>query len=149
MHHVQIKTPSVPGLTPWQVERLRYRLRQSACSETWVDDQIVNFTEIDRDGDAVQCVLFDPRVFPPGGKRATKMRWCRCCGRYTPWPAISMIERRETRSGPVVSATLQCDDCRIADDSIIHRELYEAGLHLQPAGSKSVVSHSTRKNPSV
>ncbi len=149
MNCVQTGQPVARGLTPWQVERLRYRLRRSACSETWVDDQIVTLTKVDRDGDVVQLVLFDPRVFPPGGKRETKMRWCRCCGRYTPRPAIQLIERRERRGGAVVSATLQCDDCRIADDAELHRELYEAGLHLQPAGSKSVVSHSTRKNPSA
>ena len=26
------------GLSPWQVQRLRFCLRRSACSETWVDD---------------------------------------------------------------------------------------------------------------
>lgn len=134
-----------PGLTPWQVQRLRVGLRRLACSETWVDDQIVIRTQIDSDGDVINCVLFDARVFPPGGKRETKMRWCRCCGRFTPAPAVQLIERRERRCGPVVSATLQCDDCRIADDAEIHQELYEAGLHLQPAGSKSVVSDISRK----
>jgi hypothetical protein len=39
----------------------------------------------------------------------------------------------------VLSATLRCDDCRIADDEEAHRELYEAGLHLRPAGSQSFV----------
>jgi hypothetical protein len=137
------------GLTPWQVQRMRTVLRRSACSETWVDDQLVIITRIDAEGDVVACVLFDSRVFPPGGKRETAMRWCRSCGRFTPAPAVQLIERRERRSGPVVSATLQCDDCRIADDEETYRELYDAGLHLQPAGSKSVVSNASRRKLSA
>ena len=140
MTSVQTDRPVSRGLTPYQVQRLRFSLRRSACSETWVDDQIVTCTDIDADGEEIRCTFFDPHVFPPGGKAETKMRWCRCCGRYTPGPAVQLIEHRQTRFGPVISATLQCDDCRIADDAQIHQELYEAGLHLRPTGSQSVVT---------
>jgi hypothetical protein len=127
------------GLTPWQVICLRFRLRQAACSETWVDDQIVSLTTVDADGDTITTTRFDSRVFPPGGRQGTKMRWCRVCGRYTPAPAVHLIEHRHERFGPVISATLQCDDCRISQDEEIHRELHEAGLHLRPAGSQSFI----------
>jgi len=145
MSHVKSGQPKTHGLSPWQVQRLRMSLRRWACSETWVDDQFVTILSTDAEGDVLPCVLFDPRVFPPGGKRETKMRWCRCCGRYTPAQAVHLIERRTSRLGPVISATLQCDDCRIGDDAEIHRELYDAGLHLRPAGSQSVVSRAERK----
>jgi hypothetical protein len=131
--------PAHRGLSPHQLMQLRARLRRSACSETWVQDQIITVTEVDRDGDWITKACFDSRVFPPGGRQGTKMRWCRCCGRYTPPQAVQLIERRRERSGPVVSATLRCDDCRIADDDAAHRELYEAGLHLRPSGSQSFV----------
>jgi len=130
----------VRGLTPWQVTHLRNRLRQSACSDTWVDDQIKTISDIDADGDTITCTWFDSRIFPPGGRQQTKMKWCRQCGRYTPRPAIHLIEHRRERFGPVISATLQCDDCRISDDQDAHAELYQAGLHLRPAGSKSIVT---------
>ncbi len=145
-----VKT-TIRGLSPWQVVHLRNRLRQSACSEAWVNDQIKTITDMDADGDELTLTWFDSRVFPPGGRHATKMKWCRCCGRYTPPPAIHLIEHRKERFGPVISATLQCDDCRISDDQDAHAELYQAGLHLQPAGSKSVVGirclRSNRKKP--
>ncbi len=127
------------GLSVYQVRQLRVRLRRAACSETWVEDQIISVEEVDREGDWIRRTYFDSRVFPPGGRRETGMRWCRCCGRYTPPQAVSLIERRGVRSGVVLSATLRCDDCRIADDEEAHRELYEAGLHLRPAGSQSFV----------
>jgi hypothetical protein len=134
------KSPrKTPGLTRWQEQQLRLALRRAACSETWVDDQIVNRICTDAGGDPITLRVHDPTVFPPGGKRHTPMRWCRCCGRYTPPPAIHLIEHRQCRHGPVISATLHCDDCRIADDFETYRELYEAGLHLRPAGSKSFV----------
>ncbi len=135
-----IKVLQDNALSPWQLRRLRNRLRRSTCSETWIDDQIVVRRFIDSDGDEIQQWVHDPRVFPPGGRRDTKMRWCRCCGRDTPRPAVQLIEYRLARHGPVVAATLQCDDCRISIDQELHAELYAAGLHLQPAGSKSVVS---------
>jgi len=127
------------GLTPWQVICLRFRLRQAACSETWVDDQIITITDVSSKGEPTQIVCFDSRVFPPGGRQQTRMRWCRRCGRYTPPACIHLIEHRHTRFGRVIAATLQCDDCRIAVDDEIHRELYEAGLHLRPLGSQSFV----------
>jgi hypothetical protein len=127
------------GLSPFQVQKLRDRLRQSACSETWVDDQIIAVSQTDSDGEPFTLICFDSRVFPPGGRQFTGMKWCRCCGRYTPRPAIHLIEHRAERFGPGLSATLECDDCRIADDEEAHRELYQAGLHLRPAGSQSFV----------
>ncbi len=131
--------PKPRGLTPFQQLTLRARLRRSACSETWVDDQIITRTQIDADGESSTITVFDSRVFPPGGRHQTAMRWCRRCGRYTPRPAIHLIEHRRTRFGPVVSATLECDDCRIAIDEEVHRELYQAGLHLKPLSSQSFV----------
>ena len=127
------------GLTSYQLLKLRHRLRQSACSETWVEDQIRTATEIDSDGDEITLTFFDSHVFPPGGRHGTAMRWCRTCGRYTPRPAIHLIEHRRRRFGPVISATLECDDCRIAEDEEAHRELYQAGLHLKPLSSQSFV----------
>jgi hypothetical protein len=138
---VQADRPDVAtrGLSPFRLMKLRMRLRKSACSETWVDDQIITITDLSPKGEEVQIVCFDSSVFPPGGRQLTRMRWCRRCGRYTPPACIHLIERRKVRFGPVTSATLQCDDCRIAVDDEIHRELYEAGLHLRPRGSQSFV----------
>jgi len=132
--------PAAPrGLSPFQLQQLRSRLRRFSCSETWVDDQIITLTDTTPDGEEIQIICYDPGIFPPGGRRRTKMRWCRSCGRYTPPQAIHLIERRKTRFGPILSATLQCDDCRISDDIEIHKELYEAGLHLKPMSSQSFV----------
>ncbi len=127
------------GLSSFEVMRLRFRLRRSACSETWVADQIITVIDISPDGEQLRLTCFDSRVFPPGGRQATKMRWCRACGRYTPPQAIHQIDRRRVRLGPILSATLMCDDCLIADDYEAHREIYEAGLHLKPASSQSFV----------
>jgi hypothetical protein len=126
------------SLTPVAESRLRCRLRRACCSEPWVDDQIRTLTDTAPDGEEIVYRFHNPHVFPPGGKK-TGMRWCRVCGRFTPRPAIHLIEYRLKRSGPVVAASLVCDDCRIADDAERYRELYEAGLHLRPAGSKSFV----------
>ena len=134
------------GLSPWQLMRLRFRLRLWACSETWIDDSIITTTDIDADGDLLTYSYYDSRVFPPGGRRLTKMRWCRSCGRYTPPQAIALIEHRAERFGPVISATLACDDCRIAQDEEDHRELYHAGLHLRPTGSQSFISRRALRN---
>jgi len=131
--------PAGRGLSPFEQWRLKARLRRSACSETWVEDQLVTVTDTTPDGNELKITYFDSRVFPPGGRHFTKMRWCRACGRFTPPQAIHLIEQRKSRFGPVISATLQCDDCRIADDEEAHRELYQAGLHLRPLGSQSFV----------
>ncbi len=133
------------GLTPPQEVALRTLLRRSTCSEPWVDDQIVTRITPGTGGRLVTLRLHDPSVFPPGGRLGTRMKWCRHCGRYTPAPAVQLIEYRRTRSGPVFAATLQCDDCRIADDAERYRELYEAGLHLRPAGSTSFVGMAQLK----
>jgi hypothetical protein len=150
-YHIDHQAARRPSLTPWQIQRLRHFLRTSACSETWVDDQII--TRVNPATDATSVTVFDPRIFPPGGKRQTKMKWCRSCGRYTPPQNLALIEHRHERFGTVISATLHCDDCRIYDDFDQHRELYEAGLHLRPSGSQSFVTrrmlHRDRlsKNP--
>lgn len=127
------------GLSPLQEHRLRFLLRQSACSEAWVDAQFQ--TRIDRapDGQLRIDRHHDPHAFPPGGAKRTAMRWCRSCGRYTPPCAVHLIESRHRLGGPVVSATLQCEDCRIGQDEEIHRELYTAFPHLRPAGGMSLV----------
>jgi hypothetical protein len=134
----------VRGLTPIQETFLKAALRRSACSEPWVDDQIVTrlapATGGMPGGLHVPIRLHDATVFPPGGRKKTAMRWCRCCGRYTPAPAIQLIERRRRHGGPVLSATLECDDCRISADFEQYRELYEAGLHLRPASSQSFIT---------
>ncbi len=127
------------GLTPLEEHRLRRRLRRMACSETWVDHQIKSVYDQTADGRTIVCRFHDPQVFPPGGRQATAMRWCRSCGRYTPPNCTQLIEHRIRRDGPVLSATMQCDDCRIAIDDERYRELYEAGLHLRPASSFSFV----------
>jgi hypothetical protein len=127
------------GLTPFKLMQLKMRLRKSACSETWVEDQIIAIADLSPRGEPIQIVSFDSTIFPPGGRQQTRMRWCRRCGRYTPPACMHLIERRKVRFGPVTSATLHCDDCRIAVDDEIHRELYEAGLHLRPLGSQSFV----------
>jgi hypothetical protein len=106
-----------------------------------VDAQIKTIRDQTPDGEPIICRYHDPHVFPPGGKR-TPMRWCRSCGRYTPPNNIHLIESRTARgvhAGNIVSATLQCDDCRINIGEEIHRELYAAFPHLRPAGSMSVV----------
>ena len=119
------------GLSSLQLTRLRRQLRQAACSEPWVDVQIRSGPGGGR--------FHDSAAFPPGGRRRTAMRWCRSCGRYTPAPCVSLIERHAAITRRVHVATLQCDDCRIADDAVAHRELYDACPHLRPAGSSSVV----------
>ncbi len=130
------------GLTPIQEGMLRAALRRSACSEPWVDEQIVTRLVPGPGGRSVPIRLHDPSPFPPGGRRQTAMRWCRSCGRFTPAPAIQLIERRHHRNGPVISATLECDDCRLAVDFERYSELYEAGLHLRPPSSRSVVARA-------
>src|SRR5580658_893342 len=119
-----------PGLSPVDEHRLRCRLRQSAPSEPWVDAQIKTLHDRAPGGQEILHRFFDPHQFPPGGRAATAMRWCRHCGRYTPPNCICLIEHRHTHSGPIISATLICDDCHIADNEHRYRELYEAGLHL-------------------
>jgi hypothetical protein len=118
--------------------RLRRTLRRSACSEAWVDAQI-RCVQDGVDDESILYRFYDPSVFPPGGRKATAMRWCRFCGRYTPAPCIQLIEHQRVRGGLVHSATLQCDDCRLGVEAEIFRELYEAGLFLRPAGSMSFV----------
>jgi hypothetical protein len=127
------------GLTRVQEDRLKALLRRSACSETWVDDQIVTRLGPGPAGQPIEMRLHDPNIFPPGGRQHTAMKWCRSCGRYTPAPAMQLIERRLRHNSPVISATIECDDCRIAADDERFRELYEAGLHLRPASSRALV----------
>jgi hypothetical protein len=152
-YQIEHQAMNHPSLTPWQIQRLRIFLRISACSETWVEDQIVTTIQSDDQDEGICITAFDAKVFPPGGKRRTKMKWCRSCGRFTPPQNLALIEQRHKRFGPVITATLHCDDCRIYDDYEQHRELYEAGLHLRPSGSQSFVTrrmlHRDRlsKNP--
>jgi hypothetical protein len=127
------------GLSPLEEHRLRRRLRSSACSETWVDDQIKTVHDRGSDGQAILYRYHDAAVFPPGGKNGTAMRWCRFCGRYTPGHCIHRIEHRSTRAGEIQSSTLQCDDCRLGIDAEMYRELHDAGLFLRPAGSMAFV----------
>ena len=127
------------GLSAWQEHRLRCHLRRSAPTEPWVDAQVGTQTFTGPGGEPVACRFHDRRVFPPGGPRRTPMRWCRTCGRWTPPQAVSLVERRHERLGPVVSATLVCDDCRDADDAERYAELYAAGLHLRPPSSRGVI----------
>jgi hypothetical protein len=137
---IMIKShPNRIALSAVNESRLRAKLRRRCCSEPWVDDQIRTVTDRSPEGEQIVYRFFNPHVFPPGG-HASGMRWCRACGRFTPGPAVHLVESRERRFGPVVYATLVCDDCRIGDDAERYRELYEAGLHLRPAGSKSCVS---------
>jgi hypothetical protein len=134
------RSPAVPrGLSAWQEHRLRIRLRRSAPTEPWVDAQLASQTFTGPDGEPVVARYHDAHVFPPGGPRRTGMRWCRACGRWTPPQAVSLIEHRSSRDGPVVSATLVCDDCLHEDDEDRHADLYGAGLHLRPASSRMVV----------
>ena len=118
------------GLSAWEEHRLRIRLRKAAAGEAWVENQIVTVNGRRQ---------FAADVFPPGGVGGTGMRWCRQCGRWTPGPSVSLVERHESRGGPVVWATLACDDCRIGEDVERHREVYAALPNLRPAGSQSFV----------
>ncbi len=127
------------GLSSWQEHRLRVRLRRAVPTEPWVDAQVGTETFTGADGEAVAVRYHDGRAFPPGGVRGTRMRWCRACGRWTPPQAVSLVEQYRDRSGRPVSATLVCDDCRTGDDADRYAELYAAGLHLRPAGSRTVV----------
>ncbi len=132
------------GLSPFEEHRLRLKLRRSACSETWVDDQIKSVHDHGSDGEAILYRYHDTAVFPPGGTTETSMRWCRSCGRYTPLNCIALVEHRPSRLGEVRSSTLQCDDCRLGIDAEIYRELYDAGLFLRPTGSMSFVKMRQR-----
>jgi hypothetical protein len=127
------------GLSALEEHRLRRALRRSVPSETWVDAQFVTITELTPRGGAIVYRQHDTQIFPPGGRRGTAMRWCRRCGRYTPPNCIHLIEHRRRRSGDCVSATLMCDDCRIAEDEERHHELWHTLPHLRPAGSMSFV----------
>jgi len=128
------------ALTPFDEQCLRRRLRRAACSEPWVDAQIVTLTDTAPGGATITSARYhDPDVFPPGGRAHTTMKWCRHCGRYTPPNCINLIEHRRRLAGPVTSATLRCDDCRIALDVDTHHQLYEALPHLKPSGSLSFV----------
>ncbi len=127
------------GLSRWQEHRLRVRLRRAVPTEPWVDAQVAEQTFTGPDGEPVVARYHDARTFPPGGPRRTRMRWCRACGRWTPPQALSLIEHGPARGGPPTSATLVCDDCRHEDDADRYAELYAAGLHLRPAGSRTVV----------
>jgi hypothetical protein len=134
-------TPLHRGLTLILEQRLRRRLRGVACSEAWIDAQFHTVAVVQSNGRAETRRIHDPRVFPPGGPRRTKMKWCRTCGRYTPPSCMHLIERRASRdiADDVISATLVCDDCHIAAEDESHRELYDAFPHLRPAGSTSFV----------
>ena len=127
------------GLSPLEEHRLRRRLRQSAPSESWVDAQIKTLQDRTSDGKEILHRFFDSQVFPPGGPKATPMRWCRHCGRFTPPNCITLIEHRRTHTGNIITSTLICDDCHIAHNEDRYRELYEAGLYLRPPGSFSFV----------
>lgn len=127
------------ALSPLDEHRLRRRLRRSACGENWVDAQIVSIDDTTADGVTISCRYHDPTIHPPGGCRATRMRWCRECGRYTPPNCIHLVEHRHSLVGPVISATLRCDDCRIALEAQVHRELHDAFPQLRPSGSLSFV----------
>jgi hypothetical protein len=127
------------GLSPLEEHRLRRALRRGACSEPWVDAQIKSVHDRGSDGEAILYRYHDTQVFPPGGHQETAMRWCRCCGRYTPPNSIHLVEHQISRGGAIHSATLQCDDCRLGIEAEIYRELHEAGLFLRPAGSMSFV----------
>jgi hypothetical protein len=131
--------PGATGLSPLDEQRLRRRLRQAAPSEAWVDAQFVTVHDVAPNGRAITTRAHDVHVFPPGGRRGTAMRWCRCCGRYTPPNCIHLVEHRRRRSGHVVSATLVCDDCRIARDEEAHHELWHTFPHLRPSGTLSFV----------
>jgi hypothetical protein len=128
-----------PGLSLLDEHRLRRSLRRSACSETWVDDQFRALTDTRPDGSQIVYRFHDPRVFPPGGRQHTAMRWCRTCGRYTPANCVHLVEHRRIRGGDVVSATLQCDDCRIGIADTAHAEIFAANPHLRPSSSLSFV----------
>jgi hypothetical protein len=137
-------TPPQPAprsaLTPFEEMRLRRRLRRVACSGSWVDAQIVTLTDTTADGRSlVSAHFFDPAVYPPGGRKHTRMKWCRHCGRYTPPNCINLIEHRTHLAGEVTTATLRCDDCRIALEVRAHAELYAAFPHMRPASSLSFV----------
>jgi hypothetical protein len=125
------------GLSTLEEHRLRRALRRAACSEPWVDAQIKSVLDHTGDGQAIVCRFHEARVFPPGGRQETAMKWCRLCGRYTPPNCIDLLEHRSKRAGEVHSATLQCDDCRLGIDAEVFRELHEAGLFLRPSGSMS------------
>jgi hypothetical protein len=132
------KKPRI-GLTPLEEHRLRRRLRQAAPSEPWVDAQIKTLHDRAPGGDPIAYRFHDPQSFPPGGPKLTPMRWCHHCGRYTPPNSIHLLEHRPSFSSPIISSTLQCDDCRIAADDTRYHELYDAGLYLRPLSSNSFV----------
>jgi hypothetical protein len=127
------------SLSSMDEHRLRRRLRSAAPSEPWVDIQIVTIRDVTPSGRVIVARQHNAHAFPPGGRRGTAMRWCRCCGRYTPPNCIHLIEHRRRRTGNVISATLACDDCQIAHDEEVHRELWDALPHLRPSGSMSFV----------
>ena len=133
-----------PGLSDLELQRLRRSLRRSAPSEAWVDAQIVSFSDRKSDGEWIVYRFHDTRVFPPGGRLNTPMRWCRDCGRYTPAPCVSLVESSRRRSEPPVQATLVCDDCRMAGEAIRFRPIYDALPNLRPTGSFSFVQMHDR-----
>ena len=71
------------GLTLYEEQRLRQQLRQTACSEPWVEAQFVTADDVDQNGSAIVYRYHDPHVFPPGGAK-TGMRRCPACSVITP-----------------------------------------------------------------
>src|SRR6185312_17112137 len=71
------------GLSVYQEQRLREKLRLSAPSEPWVDAQFKSANDVDRDGAELVYRYHDPRAFPPGGS-ATAMIRCPACGVFNP-----------------------------------------------------------------
>jgi len=77
------KLPRRTGLTAFEENRLKQRLRRVTCSEPWVEAQIKGTDDVDQDGRRILYRYHDPHVFPPGGADTAMVR-CPTCGVMTP-----------------------------------------------------------------
>lgn len=75
------------GLTVYEEDRLKRRLRRRTCSEPWVEAQIKTCHDVDQNGTEIIYRYHDPHVYPPGGAKTAMIR-CPACGAFNPPNAI-------------------------------------------------------------
>ena len=75
------------GLTVYQEDRFKERLRPITCSEPWVEAQFKTAHDVDQSGSSITYRYRDPHVYPPGGASTAMIR-CPACGAFNPPNAI-------------------------------------------------------------
>lgn len=75
------------GLSAYQEQRLKDRLRPQVCSEPWLEAQFKSADDVDETGQPILYRFHDPHVFPPGGPKTAMVR-CSRCGVFVPPNAL-------------------------------------------------------------